>query len=251
MLLYKLNKTVISDYLEYLYVDRGRSAQTRNNYLNFFRVFAGFLVEKDYTKTRITDGINVLKKSKKTRTVVESSDLKRMQLYLEEENKYFLLACYMLYYTMIRPKELSWLRLSDFSLQNRTVEVSGTYAKNRKTQTVTLPDFLAKYMVELGIFKNNSNFYLFSTAFKPGSERHSEKQFRDYWNKMKKILKFPESYKFYSLKDTGITDLLEKTGNPLLVRDQARHSNISITDIYTPKNSRKARPEIADMDELW
>jgi integrase len=209
------------------------------------------LVEKDYTKTRITDGINVLKKGKKIRSVLEKDDLKRLQKFLEKENKHYLLACYMLYYTMIRPKELSWLRLTDFSLENKTIEVSGTFAKNRKTQSVTLPDFLAKFMIKLGVFKCSGDYYLFSKGFKPGKERHSEKQFRDYWNQIKKKLNFPDSYKFYSLKDTGITDLLEKTGNPLLVRDQARHSNISITDIYTPKNSRKARPEIADLDELW
>lgn len=58
--------------------------------------------------------------------------------------------------------------------------------------------------------------------------------FRDYWLlNIRKELKFPDSYKFYSLKDTGITNML-KTHDRITVRDQARHASILETDKYTP-----------------
>lgn len=52
-----------------------------------------------------------------------------------------------------------------------------------------------------------------------------------------------KEYKFYSLKDTGITNMLRAKTDILSVRDQARHSNIAITDTYTPK-------DIADANEM-
>lgn len=75
----------------------------------------------------------------------------------------------------------------------------------------------------------------------PGRERRSEKSFRDYWNKkVRKELGLTDHYKFYSLKDTGITNMLRANTDILTVRDQARHSSILITDIYTPKDIKAA-----------
>ena len=66
-------------------------------------------------------------------------------------------------------------------------------------------------------------------------------QFRDFWNNhLRKELKLPKQYKFYSLKDTGITNMLRANTDVLSVRDQARHSSILITDIYTPKDIQAA-----------
>ena len=65
--------------------------------------------------------------------------------------------------------------------------------------------------------------------------------FRDYWlYYVRKELGFSDRYKFYSLKDTGITNMLHCGTDILSVRDQARHSSVLITDIYTPKNIKEA-----------
>lgn len=52
-------------------------------------------------------------------------------------------------------------------------------------------------------------------------------------------LKLSAQYKFYSLKDTGITNMLRHY-DVLSVRDQARHSSILMTDIYTPHDIQEA-----------
>jgi hypothetical protein len=54
-----------------------------------------------------------------------------------------------------------------------------------------------------------------------------------------------------SFKDTGIMDLLGKPINPILVRDQARHSSIDIMDIFTPHINKKDRKEITDLGSSW
>ena len=75
----------------------------------------------------------------------------------------------------------------------------------------------------------------------PGRERKSEKMFRDYWlSRVRKDLNLSSAYKFYSLKDTGITNMLKANLDVLTVRDQARHSSILITDTYTPKDIKEA-----------
>lgn len=55
--------------------------------------------------------------------------------------------------------------------------------------------------------------------------------YRNYFNKVRTKLKFPDSYQFYSLKDTGIRDLANAEGI-VIARDQARHADISTTNKY-------------------
>ena len=57
---------------------------------------------------------------------------------------------------------------------------------------------------------------------------------------MRKDLKFPAHYKFYSLKDTGITDLIRDNTDLVSVRNQARHYSLLMTDIYTPRDIQEA-----------
>jgi len=83
------------------------------------------------------------------------------------------------------------------------------------------------------------------SKLKPGATCQSEKQFRDYWQRhIRKPLKLPDKYKFYSLKDTGVTMMLRANTDIISVRDQARHSSILITDTYTPHDIAKANPLI-------
>ncbi len=55
---YQFDHKFCVDFLDYVFIERNNGAQTRNNYLNFLRVFCGFLVEKGYLQSKPTDGIS-------------------------------------------------------------------------------------------------------------------------------------------------------------------------------------------------
>jgi len=130
--------------------------------------------------------------------------------------------------------------LDNFSIEKNTIFIPDTTSKNRSDGTITLPKSVLQLMIELEVFNNPNHYYLFSDKYQPGEKFRDSKQFRDYWtNHIRKDLKFPNTYKFYSLKDTGITDLL-RTEKTLTVRNQARHSTLLMTDIYTPHDLQEA-----------
>lgn len=240
--IYQFDMMLTSEFLDYIYIDRNNSIRTRNNYLTWLSTFDAYLVQHSYTKTKATEGISSIKKnsSKKDREVIDDRDMIRLHDYLEKENKHFLLASYILHYALIRPKEMSLLHLSDFNLAKQTIFISGEISKNKKSAVVTLPAKVIRLMIDLEIFKYPGHYYLFSDNFRPGEERKSEKAFRDFWDrKVRKVLNFPKTYKFYSLKDTGITAML-RSCDTLTVRDQARHSSILMTNIYTPQDIQDA-----------
>lgn len=239
--IYQFDRSFINDFLEEIYIGRNNSAQTRNNYLGFIRIFGTFLLQNQYISTKPSDGISVLskRKIKKQRSIIEEKDMLRLYDYLNQNNKHYLLACYILHYCFIRPKEMSLMKLSHISLNKQTIYIPEDNSKNGKDGTVTLPIKIIHLMLELNIFSNPGNYYLFSDQFRPGKEQKTEKQFRDRWSIIRKELKLPVTYKFYSLKDTGITSMLRKYDS-ITVRDQARHSDILMTDTYTPHDIQQA-----------
>ena len=240
---YQFDRRLVDAFLDYVYLDKDNSIQTRNNYLGWIRSFSSWLLSKSYIEQNPAQGIArmKLKKGSKTRDVISDSVLQNIHDYLEEHNRHFLLACYLLHYLFVRPHELAQLKIEDFSLSRKTLLIHGDVAKNWQDAVVTLPVHVIELMVDLRVFDSPGSYYLFSDDFRPGREFRSEKYFRDYWTrKLRKTLGFSDRYKFYSLKDTGITNMLRANTDVLSVRDQARHSSILITDIYTPKDIKEA-----------
>ena len=240
---YQFDKRLVDAFLDYVYLDKDNSIQTRNNYLSWVKSFSTWMLGKSYIEQDPTAGIPRMKvKSKmKNRDVIPDSVLQSIHDYLQAHNRHFLLACYLLHYLFVRPHEIAQLKIEDFSLKNKTLLIHGDVAKNWQDAVVTLPVHVIELMLDLDVFRSPGSWYLFSAGFRPGSEFRSEKFFRDYWTRvLRKELKFSDRYKFYSLKDTGITNMLRANTDVLSVRDQARHSSILITDIYTPKDIKQA-----------
>lgn len=247
--MYQFDRVYCIDFLDWVFIERCNGAQTRNNYLGFLRVFSGFLVEKGYLKTKPTEGISPISKRlyKKSRTVIPLNVVSQIADYCSKNERHFLLACYLLYYCFIRPVEMTRLRIKDFNLKASTITIPAESAKNKMEQTVTIPKKVLLYAVDLGIFSAPLNDYVFSYNLIPGPTEIDPKHFRDHWANVRKALKLKPEWKFYSLKDTGITEMCDKNMATIAVRDQARHSSLAITDIYTRHNA-KANEEIIGLE---
>ena len=243
--IYQFDHRKVSAFLDYVYIERNNTMQTRNNYLCWLKVFSNYLIERCYINIDPTTGFSVIKKrGNKQRKVIPDQLLKKIKDFLEVKNKHYLLACYLIHYCFIRPHEMSMLKIRDINLKKCTMRISGDISKNHYDAVITLPKHVIMLMLDLNIFDSPGSFYIFSDRFRPGARKKSEKAFRDYWNEtLRPAVGLAYEYKFYSLKDTGITNMLRAKTDILSVRDQARHSNIAITDTYTPK-------DIADANEL-
>lgn len=243
---YQFDKKFCSSFLDYIFIERNNCAQTRNNYLNFLRVLSGFFLEKGKIASKPTDGIRPISKRlyKKVRKSIPSELVKKIGAWLYEHDRYFLLACYILYYCYIRPIEMTRLKIGDFSVKNGTITIDASKSKNKKEQVVGVPDKVMHLAIELGVLSKQSDLYLFSDGLMPGRTPTSTKVMRDHWGKVRQALRFDKKYQFYSLKDTGVTEMLDYMPSKT-VRDQARHSSLAITDLYahgeiiTPRKIRK------------
>lgn len=247
----QFTKAVCAEFLDYIYIKKNVSAVRRNTYLVWMSGFFGWMVEHGILQSKPCEGIKALPKDKeaKSRALIPEKELGRLRDYLAAHNRHYLLAVYLLYYCFIRPKEMMMLRIRDFSLIKGVVKIPGNVSKNGRDGSVTLPAKVVHYMIDLGIFDSPGHYYLFSDDWMPGTEPRKPKAMYDWWiYHVARDLRWPKEYQLYSLKDTGITRLLHRV-DALAVRDQARHSDISITNIYAQR-SEEANEALRNIDDV-
>ena len=63
---------------------------------------------------------------------------------------------------------------------------------------VGLNDALIKSMLDLGVFNSPNDYYLFGKGFRPSREKVTTRVYRNYFNKVRAKLKFPDSYQSIS-----------------------------------------------------
>lgn len=228
----------VTDFLDYLIYDKDVSARTRNNYRTWLSALGTWLTERRFLMSNPVEDIRMLREEEKKRDPLSHHQLKQLKEHLQRENPRFLLACMMVYYANIRPEELRNMKVGDISIKRQTVTVRAEIAKNRKTQTVGLHDEVVRLMIALRTFDGTTNQdYLFSDNLRPGQKQTYINCFRHEWKKVRAALHWDDRFQFYSLKDSGIRDGINAMGL-VTARDQARHSDVAVTNLYA-KHSRE------------
>lgn len=244
---YMIDRQWVENYLDHIYVDGDCTPRTRNNHLSWLSSLCTYFVDYGYIAVNPCIGIKPLRNTEKFRKALDTTDRKKLFAWLEENDPYFFLACMFQYYTLIRPGELSNVKIKDISLKEQTVFVSHEYSKNRRDGVATLPKVLAELLIKLGTFNSPGDYYLFGKNFMPTKRKSSANHFAKRWAEVRKKLKFPRNYQFYSLKDTGITDIINQVGLNI-AKDQARHSSVAVTNHYASKNQLRAQPELKNFE---
>lgn len=245
---YKIKTSDINDFLDDIYINQCFTAVTRNNYLQSLKTFFNYCKAHNYISENPTTEIKPVSKAPKKRQPIPDNILNQIFSYYENNNqKHFLLACYLLYACFIRPSEICKLKIVDISFKNQTIFISEKISKNKKNQSVTIPKNVINLMLDLQVYNYPTDFYIIGKNFTPSKESCTDKILRRNWLKMRTDLKLSDIYQFYSLKDTGITKMISLL-NVAEVRDQARHSSISITDVYTDRTKHTGNEHIKSLD---
>jgi len=250
--LHDIKRITLLKFLDYIYIDKKRAAQTRNNYLCTLRTFFNYCYQYQYISENPADGVGLLRVCEKRRKAIPDTELQKVFTWIDKKPgwAWFALAADLLFSCFIRPNEMSQLKINNISFSNLTITIPGEIAKNRQTQTVTITANVAARLYNLKVWEYPGDNFLFGygKGFVPGEKPTNPRIFRAWWDKVRKALNLPPEYQFYSLKNSGITKMIKKVGNPLEVRDQARHSNIAITNIYAAGVTESGNEKLKGLD---
>ena len=249
----QFNEPAALDFMDAVEDDDRLSARTYNNYRSFYVLLWNWFIEKKYASTNPFSNIKKKPKklTKKIRRTLDDTELKTLFTFLEKENPNYLAMCLLCYCCFMRPKEIALLQCSDIDLTNQIIHVSDKIAKNDNESYRTIPDAMMPYLECLDLSDRGS--YLFSTfkEFKPGKKKICSREIARYWNDVVRTnCGFDMDIQFYSLKDTGITNMTS-LGIPLnFVKQQADHSSLAMTAIYMGNTTAKATQELKTVNIL-
>ncbi|MDR0207016.1 MAG: tyrosine-type recombinase/integrase [Bacteroidales bacterium] len=227
----KFGKIEAAQYLDYIYNVRKISRRSYNNYLKFIRVVFNWAIEKGYILTNPFEQMKTKKKEEKNRTLVDSASRKKLMEYLNANDKQFLIVLKLVYSALIRPKEITNLRVSDIDFNNKTVCVNSKAAKNHNTRYIALTDDILNDLNYINDFKKD--MFLISQNMMPGYTQAHRAKYGKMWVKLRDNLKLPKTMQLYSLRDSGITDMLKAGIDPLTVKQHADHHSLEMTTIYS------------------
>ena len=249
-----ITKEIAMAFMNSVDADVNISPRTYNNYLKFYQTMFNWMKGKGFTSGNPFLDIPIKPKrlTKKIRRLMTDDELERMISYLKENNKEYLFAAMLCYCCLIRPKELALLKCSDIDLEHQLVHIRSEIAKNDNDSYRTIPDDLMPLVRQIDL--SHPDWYLFADHkmydFSPGKNQVNSRKIAKYWSDhLRKECHFPMNLQFYSLKDTGITNMIER-GIPInLVQQQADHSSVAMTAIYVG-HKKTANQEIKHVSFL-
>jgi len=209
------------------------SNRTYNNMLKGMRAFFGWAVEHCYIKENPFTALKTKKKEPKKRKPIDAKSRQRIRKYLTEKDPQLLLVCLLVYNAAMRPKEIANIKIEHISIAERHIKVMADNAKNGKARCATISRDIIERIIPLA--KYPSNYYLFgmNDEMLPDKRRVALSKFRKRWQDMRDELHLPEEMQLYSLRDTGMMDLLHNGVNELSVQKHYDHSSLRIQAMYT------------------
>jgi integrase len=232
------------------------SPRTYNNYLSFLITLWDWMADRRFVIDNIYRDFRRKPRRlmQKKRRLLSPDELGRLFAFLERENPQFLAVVVLCYCCFIRPKEIALLKCGDIDLRTGLVRVRAETAKNDNESYRTIPDEARPYLERLDLTR--PDWYLFgknagrSDDFGPGRQPVNNKKFSDYWKTaVRPACHFGLDVQLYSLKDTGITGMLQSGVAINLVQQQADHSSVAMTAIYVGK-SQAANAELRNANIL-
>lgn len=213
----------------------GNRNRSYNNTLKVMRAFFQWSVEHCYAKENPFIGIKTLKKEPKIRILVPADARKKVMDYYGSHRPAMILVCQLVYSSAIRPAEISKIQLKHIQLDNHYIVIPSENAKNGKQRFATITPSVDGLLSSVMSRYKNLDLYLFgkNENLDPGPVPVNKQYFQKSWERMRNATGLPREMQLYSLRDTGLTDLLHAGVDQLTVQHHADHSSLIIQNIYT------------------
>lgn len=226
------NKLIAVKFMDYLLNERCLSGKTWNNQLKAARCFFSWAIEKCYAKENPFENIKTKREEEKKRILIPADTRHRIADWCLENSPGMLVVCEMVYSALIRPKEITGVRLSDIDLVSSTIRIRSTVAKTHYERFATITPQLRELLVEMKLDGYNQAWFLFGKGYKPAAKPLVRERFSKDWIRIRDDLGLPAAMQLYSLRDTGINEMLHAGIDALSVMQAADHHDLAMTTRY-------------------
>ena len=235
------------------------SERAYNNNLKIGRSFFSWCINKCYAKENPFTPIKPKRPRQKTRTLIPESVRLQIDAYWKERNPAMQLMCRLVYTALLRPVEATRVRVNQIRYDRNCIIMPPDQTKNGKERIGRIDNGLKVLLWKYTEGAAPSDYLFSNRAWTYGDKPKNSQMFAKEWMKMRDELKLPAKYQLYSLRDTGISDLMHDGVADIDVMHAAGHSDLSMTTRYADhidddliarinsksQFSRKAQPTIS------
>lgn len=226
------NKVLAVKYLDYCTTERKLKGRSWNNQLKAARALFAWAVDKCYCKENPFSNIKTKREAEKKRVLIPAETRKRITDYCMKNNMGLLIVSQLVYSSLIRPKEIRCIKVGDVFLKEHYIHIRSENAKTHFSRIATMNPVLESLVADW-IKGASDDFYLIgSKDYAAGTKPLPHSRFSKDWIKMRKELDLPDTMQLYSLRDTGINEMLKSGIDPLTVMQHADHHDLSMTTRY-------------------
>lgn len=216
-------------------LEQARRHRSYNNTLKVMKAFFQWAVEHLYAKENPFAGLKVLKKEPKIRILVPPEARRQIAAHYARVRPAMNIVCQLVYSSAIRPAEILRIQLKHIHLDRRYIFIPGENAKNHRDRFATLTPSLVAMLKPVTERFGDPELYLVgkNENLDPDTQPVNKSYFQKSWERMRRATGLPKEMQLYSLRDTGLTDLLHAGVDPLSVQHHADHSSLAMQQIYT------------------
>ena len=208
------------------------SPRTYNNNLKIGRAVFNWALSHCYCESNPFEKIQVKREQQKQRTIIPADARQQVLSYFRQNNPQFEIICRLVFTSLIRPIEISRLKVSMINFEKHCIELPSDSTKNHKSRNSRIDEEL-ETLLRKHIEGANGDDYLFADkVWKCGRTPMSSHSFTLVWTKMRNDLGLPKEYQLYSLRDSGINGMLRAGVADLDVMQAAGHSDLKMTTRY-------------------
>lgn len=226
----RLTNENVNDFINYLFVCK-LSNRTINNHIEHITTI--------FNKAKINN--NPFAKFPKFQTEIgrniayNEAQRNELTAHMAAKDNNLLMVCKHMYYTLMRPNEISQLKVGDIAAYHQhQIAFSAEVSKNKMYRNITLPKGYEDELLQwLAKFNAKPDWFLFGRKFMPGPNHYPPNQMADsYRTRVLVPLNYSKDYTFYSWKHTGVVSLYRAGVKPYAIRLQLGHINDKSFETY-------------------
>lgn len=216
-------------------LEQGNRRRSYNNTVKALRVFFQWSLDHLYCKENPFAFIKTLKNEEKIRILIDERSRAKISEYYAKKSPMMNLVCNLVYSSAIRPIEILRIKLGDIDVGKHYIRIPAENAKNHKERFATITPAIVEMLLPIAMKYSDVNLFLIgkNQELMPDVEPLNESHFQKSWDRMRRATGLPKEMQLYSLRDTGLTDLLHAGIDQLTVRHHADHSSVAMQDVYT------------------
>ena len=234
-----ITNKIIVDFFLYLINERDLDKMTLKMYKIKISAFFDYMIKiKRVNQNPVHDIPEVKKKKDNAPKPIFPNDLEKLFTKISQQDPQLYLACIMQYLCAIRPgSELRLLKIKHIDFWSHNIIINPLDSKMRREEIINIPNQLFSLLTNTYQLQNyDKEFYIFSKNGMPGGTPLGANNMRNRFNKFREELKLSKDYKYYSLKHTGASMLLDSGEfNLRELMDHLRHHDINSTYHYIRK----------------